>query len=95
MAIVRINEFRAARDKASTLRAFLREVIDDVKTSPGCRGCQLLLDDEDESRLVIVESWDSIEAHQAAARRIPPERLAEAVALFAVPPQGRYYRTEA
>ena len=91
MAVVRINEFHAAAEKAAELRAFLRGVIEVVEKAPGCVACELLADREDASRLVVVETWDSVAAHQAAATRIPPERLAEVRPLLAEPPRGRYY----
>jgi quinol monooxygenase YgiN len=94
MAIVRINEFHAVTGKATALLEFLRAVIDVVKGSSGCHGCQLLVDAEDDLRLAIVETWDSIAAHQAAAGKIPPEKLAEVMPLLATPPQGRYYRAD-
>jgi quinol monooxygenase YgiN len=91
MAIVRINEFHAAPDKAAALREFLGSVIDVIKTSPGCQACELLAQQDDPARLVIVETWDSVAAHQAAATRIPPEKLAEVRPLLAEPPVGRYH----
>jgi quinol monooxygenase YgiN len=91
MPIVRINEFRAAPDKAAALRDFLRSVIEVIETSPGCERCELLADQEDSARLVIVEKWASVAAHQAAAERIPPEKLAEVRPLLAQPPSGRYH----
>jgi hypothetical protein len=44
------------------------------------------------SRLVIVERWDSVAAHQAAASKIPPEQMAAFKPLIADPPKGRYYQ---
>ena len=91
MAIVRINEFRALADQVAALHAFLGSVIDLVAQAPGCQGCQLLIDHEDPSRFLILETWASLAAHQAAAAQIPPAKLAEARALLAEPPKGRYY----
>ncbi len=91
MPIVRINEFHAAADKATALREFLRSVIEIVEKLPGCQGCELLADHKDDSRLAIVETWDSIAAHQAAATQIPPEKIAEVRPLLAEPAKGRYY----
>jgi len=91
MSIVRINEFQAAADKATALRQFLRSVINVIERSPGCQGCELLADQEDDTRLAIIETWDSIAAHQAAATQIPPEKIAEVRPLLAEPSKGRYY----
>jgi quinol monooxygenase YgiN len=91
MPIVRINEFRAAPEKTAALREFLRSVIVVIEGAPGCERCELLADQEDAARLVIVERWVSVAAHQAAASRIPPEKLAEVRPLLAQPPSGRYH----
>ena len=91
MAIVRINEFRAAIGKAAGLRDFLASVISTIQQAPGCQHCELLVDHEDPERFAIIETWDSIAAHQAAAMRIPPEKMAEVRALLGDSPRGRYY----
>jgi quinol monooxygenase YgiN len=91
MPITRINEFTAPPDKATELGEFLRSVIALILDAPGCRSCQLLHHHDDPVRYAIIEVWDSIEAHQAAASRIPPDLLAQARALFAEPARGAYY----
>ena len=91
MAITRINAFQAKPDKAAALRDFLRSVIALVIEAPGCRSCQLLLHDDDPTRLAIIEVWDGIDAHQASVSRIPPALMQQAQMLIAGPPQGAYY----
>jgi quinol monooxygenase YgiN len=91
MPIVRINEFQAAPGKAASLHAFLADVVGVIEQAPGCREVLLLTEHEDPTRLVIVETWDSIDAHKAAASMIPPAKLAEVQPLLAAPPRGRYY----
>jgi quinol monooxygenase YgiN len=91
MSITRINDFRAAAGKAQALRVFLAAVIAIIRQTRGCQSVQLLIDREDPDHLVIVEAWDDIVSHQAAAAAIPPEKLAEVRPLLAEPPKGRYY----
>jgi len=91
MSITRINEFRAAPEQTATLREFLRSVIDVIERAPGCQRCELLSDQEDAAHLVIIEHWDSVASHKAAATRIPPEQLAQVRPLLAEPPKGRYF----
>ena len=45
--------------------------------APGCRSVELLVSHEDPGRLAIVETWDSIEAHQASILAYPPDLLQE------------------
>jgi quinol monooxygenase YgiN len=93
MSIVRINEFKTSPEKSEFLKNFLLGVIEEIKDAPGCLECKLLIGYDDGSRLVIVETWESVAAHQAAAKIIPPERLAEAMSMFTAPPRGSYYRS--
>ena len=91
MAIERINYFRAATGSERTLRAFLESVISVIKGATGCKAVELLVDQEDASQLVILERWNDVASHQAAAKLIPPSKLAEVGPLLAEPPKGRYY----
>jgi quinol monooxygenase YgiN len=91
--ITRINTFEAKSGQASELREFLSSVIALVISAPGCRSVELLAGYEDSGRLAIVEIWDNIEAHQAAASRIPPNMLQKAQILFGSPPVGTYYQS--
>jgi quinol monooxygenase YgiN len=91
MPIIRINEFHAADGKSAALREFLGTIIAQIEGAPGCSGCELLVDPADDARLAIVETWDDVAAHRAAAGRIPPEQFAVFRPLIAEPPRGRYY----
>lgn len=91
MPITRINTFQAKPGQAPALRDFLASVIDGIAGAPGCRSVELLIERDHAERLAILETWDSIEDHQAAAKRIPPEMMQKATALFASPPSGAYY----
>ena len=91
--ITRINQFEARPGKGPELRRFLESVIGLVRNSAGCRSVQMLESIEHAERFAIVEIWDSIEAHQAAARVIPPSKMQEAMTLFAAPATGTYFRS--
>ncbi|HTJ95870.1 MAG TPA: antibiotic biosynthesis monooxygenase family protein [Rhodocyclaceae bacterium] len=91
MSITRINQFEAKPDCAEKLYAFLQSVISVILTCEGCISCKLLRSAENPACLAIIEEWGSIASHQKAATAIPPEKLAEAGALFAKPPVGMYY----
>lgn len=91
--ITRINTFEAKSGQAAELREFLGSVIDLIVAAPGCRSVELLRSRDDPARLAIVETWDSLDAHQAAASRIPPALMQKAMTLFASPPVGSYYES--
>ena len=90
--ITRINQFEAKKDLEERLFEFLRSVISIIEKSPGCLSCKLLRSTDNPAHLAIIEEWESVEDHQSAAKLIPPEKMSEAMALFAKPPSGTYYR---
>ena len=92
MAITRINQFEAKKDHEEKLFEFLQSVISVIKECPGCKSCRLLRSTDNPAQLAIIEEWESIEAHQNAAKAIPPEQMKQAMALFARPPTGMYYK---
>lgn len=92
MSITRINTFTAKPGSEQQLHDFLSSVISVIKSCPGCISCTLLQGAEDQTQLAIIEEWESISAHQAAASAIPAEQLTQAMALFAKPPAGTYYK---
>jgi quinol monooxygenase YgiN len=92
MMITRINQFEAKSGLEENLFEFLQSVISVIEKSPGCRSCRLLRGVDRPAHLAIIEEWESVEAHQNAAKVIPPEKMAQAMALFAKPPSGAYYK---
>ena len=91
MPITRVNEFQGHPGRGAELRDFLASIIGLIRGAEGCRSVQLLAQRDDDTRFAIVESWDSVEAHQAAASRISPDLMKTAMALLAAPPRGVYY----
>lgn len=91
MSITRINEFQAQPGKAGDLRELIGSFLPMIESSAGCLTCRLLQSTAEPERIVVLESWESVEAHQAATREIPPETLEAAMALLAGPPRGDYY----
>lgn len=90
--IIRINQFEAKKDHEVELVEFLQSVISIIEKSPGCVSSQLLRSIDNPAHLAIIEEWESIEDHQNAAKLIAPEKMTQALALFAKPPSGTYYR---
>lgn len=90
VSVARINEFRAKDGQAQVLRDLLASIMPVIEASDGCSSCRLLRDLYDEKTFVIVEVWDSVEAHKASFGNITQEQLEEVTRLLAGPPQGRY-----
>ena len=94
MSIVRINEFQAQEGQGDALRDLIGSFVPFIEGSEGCISCQLLQHIEEPTRIVVVETWESTEAHQASLKNIPPGVFEQARTLLAAPPTGGYFRTQ-
>ncbi len=91
MSIARISEFQAKPVLTDHLREFLISILPIIRSSQGCDSVQLYQNQEDPTRFTIIEVWESIEAHQASVKNIPPEKLAEVQPLLGSAPAGNYH----
>jgi quinol monooxygenase YgiN len=92
MSVSRIGEVQAREGLVDELKEFLLSIMPGIKSSEGCDSVQLYQSQEDPSRFMMIEMWDSVESHQASVRNIPPEKLGEIQPLLASSPSGSYYR---
>lgn len=93
MSITRINEFQARDGQGDALRDLIQSFVPMIEASEGCQSCQLLQGQDDPTRIIVIEVWDSAEAHQASLKNIPPSALGQAMTLLAGPPKGAFYRS--
>ena len=93
MDITRISQFRAHEGQGDALRDHFRPFLPAIAATEGCRSCQLLQDEEDPTRIVIIETWESIEAHKESLKRIPPSAMEDTMKLLAERPAGSYYHS--
>jgi quinol monooxygenase YgiN len=91
MPIVALLDVRYKPEAAAEATARLAAALADTRAFEGNRGARLLVDQEDPTRAVLVEDWESREAQEAyvAWRRagnsaIHPDELAE-------PPRTRFF----
>jgi quinol monooxygenase YgiN len=91
MSITRINEFKAAEGKADELFLFLKSLIPYISSSEGCTLCEVLRCQESTNTFVIIEKWDSVEAHKLSIEGFPKEEMQTAMPLFGAAPKGGFY----
>lgn len=91
MSITRINEFQAQEGRGADLRDLIGSFLPMIESAAGCVSCRLLTSRSDPARIVVIEVWESVEAHQAAVTDIPPEVMQQAMALLAGAPKGDYF----
>ncbi|MBT8471512.1 MAG: antibiotic biosynthesis monooxygenase [Marinicaulis sp.] len=93
MTVSRINKFTAQAGKGDALVAALREVLPAMKAADGFLSYTILQGTPDTDAVAVIEVWDSIEAHKAAAALIPPQDFQKIMPLLASPPAGDYYKS--
>ena len=92
MSVSRIGEMKAKEDLAEELGEFLISIVPGIRLSAGCESVQLYQSQDDPTKFLMIEVWDSIESHQASIKNIPPEKLGEIRPLLATSPGGSYYK---
>jgi heme oxygenase (mycobilin-producing) len=91
MTVYRIGEVHAKEETIESLRDFMISIMPLIKGSQGCLSCQFYQDQENPARFIMVEVWESAEAHQASVKNIPPEKLSEIRPLLGAAPGGGYF----
>src|SRR3990170_6300125 len=91
MTVTRMGKVQAKPELTETLRDFLISIMPMIKSSEGCESVQLFQSQDDATKFIVSEVWDSVESHQASVKIISPEKLAELRPLLASPPSGNYY----
>ncbi len=91
MTITRINEFEAVPSKGEELFAFLSSLKAHIDFSSGCLSCEVLRKNDNELIFVVIEKWESKDAHRQSIEYYPQEKMEEVMPLFALPPKGGYY----
>lgn len=92
MSITRISTFEALNSHIKELQAFLTALLPVIRGSAGCLSCQLLQDQHVPTRMLMIEVWESVEAHQESLRHVPHEHIERVRHMLASPPAGSYYR---
>jgi quinol monooxygenase YgiN len=92
MSISRIGEVQAKPEMFEELRNFLLSIMPGIKSSEGCESVTLYQSQDDPTKFMMIEVWDSVESHQASVKNIPPEKLGEIRPLLATSPSGSYYK---
>ena len=92
MSISRIGEVLGKPEFVNELREFLLSIMPAIRYSAGCESVQLYQSEDDPSKFLMIEVWDSVESHQASVKNIPPEKLGEIRPLLATSPSGSYFK---
>lgn len=91
MSIARIGETQAKPESIKALREFLLSIMPGIRGTEGCASVTLYQSQENPTRFIMIEIWDSVESHKAAVREIPADDIARVRAMLASAPSGSYY----
>ncbi len=93
MNITRVNQFQSAQKKEEELFKFLKSLIPYITSSEGCISCEILRSNESKDQFLVIEKWQSIEAHKKSIELFPKEEMQAAINLFGAAPNGSYYHS--
>jgi quinol monooxygenase YgiN len=87
MAVKAILELTLKKESLDTARGVVHKILTDTRNFDGCEGVDVLIDSADESRWLVIETWQS-EEHDAAYRtwRAGPGAITELGPLLAGAP---------
>ncbi len=78
--------------RAAALCGFLERSLAGVRQADGRHGARLIVDAEQEDRLLLVEQWSSVQRHEAhVARLVEAGLMNEVMALATEAPRSEYF----
>ena len=94
MSITRVNEFIALEGKAEAMGDYLASIVPVIEAAEGCLYAQLLRGVDNPARFLVIETWESIAAHQLSVDGIDRKAFFRAMEMLAENPQAEYFRSE-
>lgn len=91
MRVIRIDEFRAVKNKHDELRAALTGILEIVRQADGCSAVDVFQSATEPERIVVIERWTDRDAHQRAMASVPSSALRRVMTLLSEVPGGSYY----
>lgn len=90
MTIARHYIIHAQEGQEVEVETALSTLAELARSTAGCRGIELLHDLDNGRRFIIIEKWDSAEAHKSASNPQASALLAELIPSFDGRPEGTY-----
>ena len=91
MSIHRTNYFIAKPGQGPSLARAFAPIIALILDADGCIDCQLLISNDNPDLVLVLEEWNSIEAHQGAAKIVRPDDFSKVMGFLAEKPSGNYF----
>ena len=92
--ITALLELTLAPEAVASAPAVLGQTLEATQAFDGCLGVDVLVDTQDQTRVVVVERWESLESDAAyRAWRATPEGASQLGTLLAAPPKLTRFTT--
>ncbi|HEX7048085.1 MAG TPA: antibiotic biosynthesis monooxygenase family protein [Gammaproteobacteria bacterium] len=93
MTIARVNEFIAKEGKSDEMGEYLASVVPVIESAEGCLYAQLLRGVDNPARFLIIETWESIAAHQLSVEGVDKKEFLRAMEMLAENPRAEYFQS--
>ncbi len=93
MTVTRVNEFVAREGKSAEMGEYLASIIPVIESAEGCLYAHLLCGVDNPSRFLIIETWESIAAHQLSVEGVDKKEFLRAMEMLAEKPRAEYFRS--
>lgn len=91
MTIARTYILHAKEGQDAVLETELRNLAAAVGAFPGSKGTELLRDAGNERRFILIEKWDSVDAHKATQEQFKALQLKPMMEALDGPPDSSYF----
>ncbi|WP_432520034.1 putative quinol monooxygenase [Kineococcus sp. SYSU DK006] len=96
MSITSVLELTLKPEAVADAPAIITQTLQATRAFEGCLGVDVLVDTDDETRVVLLERWESLEHDDAyRAWRATPEGASQLGTLVAAPPKLTRYAPRA
>ncbi|HEX6930312.1 MAG TPA: antibiotic biosynthesis monooxygenase family protein [Gammaproteobacteria bacterium] len=93
MTITRVNEFIAQDGKSEEMADYLASIIPLIESSEGCLYAHLLRGMDNPARFLVIETWESIAAHQLSVEGVDKKEFLRAMEMLAEKPKAEYFQS--
>jgi len=96
MSVMALLEAPVKSGEVSKMKSYMAEILPDTRAYEGCQGIELYFDTEDETKLVLVEHWESRQHHEKyLGWRTETGVMDKIGGMLAGPPSIRYFEKAA
>ncbi|HEX6928266.1 MAG TPA: antibiotic biosynthesis monooxygenase family protein [Gammaproteobacteria bacterium] len=93
MSVIRVNEFIAKEGKSEEMGDYLASIVPAIEAAEGCLYAHLLRGVDNPSRFLVIETWESIAAHQLSVDGVDKKEFLRVMQMLAEKPRAEYFHS--